>query len=160
MKKDHYSFDEIKEKFRIYMDLKESSITEEEYEEYFCDELMVLPKEIVDRIFNDIQFVLLSAERGKGNPACYVNLKRGLDSNKSGIIVLTPHFFGHPYIDKNGNQKQVNKWDQQWLLHEVAHHVLDHDEYKNKEDKDEKEKAADAQVREWLSQFVNSNEEE
>ena len=156
MKKDYYESDEIKAKFRIYTDLKESSIASEEYER-FCGELKMLPRDIVDNVYDEIYFVLMSAKSGNEVLACYANLNEGHAKNKDRIIVLSPIFFGFHYIDKDGKQTQIDPWDNQLLLHEVAHHVLGHEGYKNKRDKDEKEKAAKAQTREWVSRYLNSN---
>ena len=149
MKKNYYSFEEIKTKFQSYKDLKESNITEEEYE-IFCDEIQVLPKEIIDKVQTEIQFVLLSADFKKGNPACYVNLREGVDKEKEAIIVLTPFVFAS-FVHKNGKEIRPNK---QYILHEIAHHILGHYVYKDERDYEEKEKTAREQVEKWIKQWI------
>jgi hypothetical protein len=150
MKINYYSLEEIKTKFKNYRELKESNITDEEYET-FCGGIMVLPKEIVDKVQNEIYFVLMSAHPKKGNPACYVNLKKGIDKGKEAIIVLTPFIFA-PFVHENGKviePEQVN------ILHEIAHHVFGHYEYKDQQDCEEKEKAAGEQVEKWVDQWAD-----
>jgi len=154
MGKKYYSFEEIKTKFKSYKELKESSITNEEYE-MFCSEIRMLPKEIVNRAQSEIKFVLMSA-----NPvalAYYLNLKEGLNKEKEGIIILTPYIFGAPYEDKNGNARIINRLIEHYILHEIAHHILDHSPYKDEKDKKEKEKAAEKQVKKWFTQWFKFN---
>jgi hypothetical protein len=148
MGKNYYSFEEIKTKFKYYKELKESNITEEEYG-IFCDELQVLPIEIVDKVENEIQFIPLSTDCKKGNPACYVNLRKGVDKEKEGIIVLTPFIFDI-FFDKNGKEIRLNNC----ILHEIAHHILGHYEYKDQRDVKEKENAAWEQVKKWVKQWT------
>jgi len=151
----YYSFEEIKIKFESYRDLKESDITDDEYDR-FCSEIQMIPKDIIDEILKGIKFVLLSANPKKVNPACYVNLKKLNDEKKEGIIVLTPYILGAPYIDKNGNEKLIYPYDAK-ILHEVAHHTLGHTCYKDQKDKDKKEKAADEEVEKWLTKWRELN---
>lgn len=148
METKYYSFEEIKIKFESYRDLKESVITDEEYD-MFCYEIQLLPKEIVDRVCTEIYFVLLSAHPKKGNPACYVNLKEGINKEKEGIIVLTPYIFGAPHIDENGKEIRLDRFKQPCILHEVAHHILGHYTYIDPKDAEEKEKAAWTLAEEW-----------
>ena len=150
----YYNFEEIKTKFKNYKDLKESNITEEEYD-IFCDEIQALPKEIVDKVQTEIQFVLLSADPEKGNPACYVDLREGVDKEKEAIIVLTPYIFGAPHIDKNGKQIIIERLKQPCILHEIAHHILGHIVYKDQRDHEEKEKVAWEQVEKWVYQYAD-----
>jgi len=149
MSKEYYSLEEIKTKFKNYRELKESVITGEEYE-MFCGGIMVLPKEIVDRVHKEVQFVLLSAHPKKGNPACYVHLKEVIDDGKEAIIVLTPFIFAS-FIHENGERKEP---EQSNIPHEVAHHILAHYEYKDQQDMEEKEKAAQKQVEEWVKRWA------
>jgi len=153
MKKNYYSFEEIKTKFKSYRELKESSITEEEYD-IFCDEIQLLPKEIVDKVQSEIKFVLMSANPEKVTLACYLNLKEELNKEKEGIIVLTPFIFGAPYKDKNGNEKIINRLNQPCILHEIAHHILGQSPYKDEKDEKEKEKAAWKQAEKWYAQWT------
>jgi len=146
----YYSLEEIKTKFKSYKELKESSVTEEEYE-MFCSEIRMLPKEIVNRAQSEIKFVLMSANHVA--LAYYLNLKEGLNKEKEGIIVLTPFIFGAPYKDKNGNVRIINRLYQHYILHEIAHHILGHSPYKD--EKDKKEKAAEKQVKKWHTQWTN-----
>lgn len=67
MEKDYYSLDQIKTKFKSYRKLSESNINKDEYLK-FCDEIQLLPKEIVDKIQIEIQFVLMSADPEKEIP--------------------------------------------------------------------------------------------
>jgi len=67
MEKDYYSLDQIKTKFKSYRKLSESNINKDEYLK-FCDEIQLLPKEIVDEIQIEIQFVLMSADPEKEIP--------------------------------------------------------------------------------------------
>ena len=146
MKKNYYSFEEIKTKFKNYRELKESDITDEEYD-LFCEELQVLPKEIVDKVHTEVQFVFLSADPKKGNPACYVPLKELIDEGKEGIIVLTPFIFAS-FVHESGEEIEPDNMDRRRILHEVAHHYLEHYEYKGESDR--KEKAAEEQVEKWF----------
>lgn len=150
MVKNYYSFEEIKTKFKSYRELKESTITEGEYD-IFCEEIQVLPKEIVDKVHTKIQFVLLSANPKKLNPACYVNLREGADKEKEAIIVLTPFIFA-PYFDKKGREIRIDK---PCISHEIAHHILGHYKYEDQEDFEEKEKAANKQAQEWGNQWFD-----
>jgi len=151
MKNGYYSFEDIKTKFKSYRELKESTITEEEYD-MFCDEILALPKKIVDRAKNEIYFVLLSAARKKLTPACYINLKE-ID-RKKGIIVITPFIFGALYRDENNNKRSYAPLDNKpCILHEVAHHILEHSGYEDQQDFEEKEKAAWEQAIKWAKQY-------
>jgi hypothetical protein len=150
MKKNYYTFEEIKELFKEYRELKESNITEDEYD-LFCEELHVLPKEIVDKVHTEIHFVPMSADPKKVNQACYVQLKKLTDEEKEGIIVLTPFIFAS-FVHESGKVIEPNNIARPRILHEVAHHILGHDEYKDEKDREEKEKAADEQVVKWLVQ--------
>ena len=150
MKNGYYSFEDIKTKFKSYRELKESTITEEEYD-MFCDEILALPKKIVDRAKNEIYFVLLSAARKKLTPACYINLKE-MD-RKKGIIVLTPFIFEAPYRDENNKIRKYDRLNQPCILHEVAHHILRHFRYEDQQDFKEKEKAAWEKAIKWAEQY-------
>lgn len=152
MKKNYYSFEEIKTKFKNYRELKESNITDEEYD-IFCEEIQVLPKEIVDKVQTEVQFVLLSADPKKGNPACYVNLREGIDKEKEAIIVLTPFIFAL-FFDEDGKEKEPDNIERPRILHEIAHHILGHHVYKDERDRKEKEKAAQEQVEKWFKQWA------
>lgn len=159
MGKPYYRVEEIKDKFKSYIDIKKSNITPDEYE-IFCGHIQYLPKEIVDRVLTEIEFVMLSADPKKGNPACYVNIRKGIEEEKEGIIVLTPYIFGAPYIDENGKERRINSSEPQCALHEVAHHILGHYKYNSPEDKEDKEKMADAQVKEWIEKWWDFNDNE
>lgn len=150
MKKNYYSFKEIKTKFKSYKELKELNITEKEYDK-FCDEIQVLPKEIVDKVQTEIQFVLLSANPKKLNPACYVNLRKEFDKEKVAIIVLTPYIFGAIYIGKSGEQKII---DEPCILYEIAHHILGHYKYEDQQDFEKKEKDARKLAQKWVDQWI------
>ena len=153
MKKNYYTFEEIKDKFKEYRELKRSDLTNDEYD-LFCGELIVLPKEIVDRIYNEIYFVLLSADPKKGIAGCYVPFKELIEEKKEGIIVLTPFIFAS-FVHESGKVIEPDNMDRPRILHEVAHHILGHDEYKDEKDREKIEKAAEEQVEKWVNQFVN-----
>ena len=86
MKKKYHSFDEIKTIFKNYLDPSMSVITDEEYET-FCDEIHILPIDIIDTIHTEILFIFMIAKPSKGTPACYLNLEEGLDEEKKGMNV-------------------------------------------------------------------------
>lgn len=148
MKENYYSIEKIKNKFKNLREIKESTITDEEYEK-FCYEIQVLPKEIVDKVHNEVCFVLMSAHSEKGNPACYVNFKSETVKGKEGIIVLAPFIFDL-FFDKDGKEKEPDDIERPRILHEVAHHILGHIDYKDPQDYEEKEKAANDQVENWM----------
>ena len=150
MQKKYYSIKEIKDKFKSYRDLENSDITDKEYR-IFCDAIQILPMEIVDKINVEIEFALLSAHCRTGNPACYINLINGLGDKKRGIIFITPHVFGAPYAVENGKEKKMSdEGRQKAILHEIAHHVLDHSRYIC--EKDHIENDADELVYRWQSE--------
>lgn len=155
MKKKYYTLDEVKDKFKEYRELKVSDLTEDEYD-LFCEELHVLPKEIVDKVHTEIQFVPMSgADPKKGNLACYVSLLKELvDEGRQGIIVLTPFVFAS-YTHESGEEIKADNMARPHILHEVAHHYLKHYEYKDEKDREEKEKAAREKVYKWVKQFSN-----
>ncbi len=153
MKENYYTFEEVKDKFKEYRELKTSDLTDDEYD-LFCGELMVLSKEIVDRIYTKICFVPLSADPEKGIAGCYVPLKELIEEKKEGIIVLTPFIFAS-FVHESGKVIEPDNMDRRRILHEVAHHILGHDEYKDEKDRKEKEKAAEEQADKWVSQFLN-----
>jgi hypothetical protein len=155
MEKDYYSLDQIKTKFKSYKKFSESNITNDEYLR-FCDEIKLLPKKIVDKIQIEIQFTLLSADP---DIACYINLKKGFDKKKKGIIVLTPLIFMAPYVDKDGNLKQIDRFKMPHpILHEIAHHELGHSKTKNKKDYDKNENAAWELADKWFKQWDKTQE--
>ncbi len=90
----------------------------------------MIPKTIINTIEEEIYFVLMSAQAGKGTPACYVNLRKGkgIDlKKKKGIVVLSPYIFGAVGKDKNGKVKKYCEGEGlKLILHEIAHHVLNH----------------------------------
>jgi len=152
MKGNYYKFKEVKDKFKEYRELKRSDLTDDEYD-LFCRELMVLPKDVADRIYNEIYFVLLSAK--KGIVGRYVPLKEFIDEKKEGIIVLTPFIFGNFEHESGKKIEADNLWNKKArILHEVAHHTLGHAEYKGEKDREKKEKAAKEQVDEWVDKFL------
>lgn len=159
MERKYYPLEKIKEKFISYRDLKESNITDDEYY-ILCGELQYLPAIIIDRIYDEIHFVLMSAQPGKGTPACYVNLRKRFDVKKKGIVVLSPYIFGAPYSDKNGKERiYLGCEDGYKILHEIAHHILDHS-YEDEGQIEIEEKEAKDQAEEWVNQFWEFHENE
>lgn len=151
MKKNYYTVEEVKDKFKEYRELKRSNLTDDEYN-LFCGELHVLPKVTVDKIYTEIYFVLLSADPKKGSPACYVPLQELIDEKRKGIIVLTPFVFDS-YTHESGEEIKADNMDRRRILHEVAHHILGHFGCENEEECKEIEKAAEEQVEEWVTQW-------
>lgn len=150
MEEEYYTIEEIREKFISYRDPKHSVITKREYE-IFCSEIEMIPKTTVNTIDKEIYFVLMSARPGKGTPACYVNLRKDFDEKKNGIVVLSPYIFGAIGKDNNGNDKKYCEGkDGKIILHEIAHHVLNH----SNEDFEKEDKDAEEQVEEWRNDFT------
>lgn len=150
MKKNYYSREKIKTKFKNLREIKESTITDEEFE-IFCSRIMVLPKETVDKVHNEICFLLMSAHPKKGNPACCVNFKSETVKGKEAIIVLTPFIFA---VFKHENDKVI-KPNENNILHEIAHYILGHIDYNDPQDCEEKEKAAWGQVEKWYEKWLD-----
>lgn len=142
-KENHYGLAEVKKKFQSYRRENDFRITHREFK-ILCEVISCLPKEILDKVMDEVYFVVLSGKSGKEQPACYLNLNTrfGNLKNKSAIIFLSPLVFNH----KVGG-------DLHWyrdILHEVAHHFLGHYRYENQEDYKEKEEAADKLAKEWI----------
>jgi len=159
MKGNYYNLEEVKDKFKEYRELRESELTDDEYG-LFCFELTVLPKEIVDRIYNEIYFVLMSAEPKKGVPACYVPLKELIEEKKEGFIVLTPFIFASFVHKESGKVIEADNflWNNKArILHEVAHHILGHGGYNGEKSREEMEKAANEQVDKWVTQWAKKS---
>jgi len=148
MGNDYYSLDEIKQKFESYRNEIGSNITDGEYVK-FCDEINLLPKETVNKIFKEIYFVLMGASSEKKNPACYINLKHGIDKEKEGIIVLAPDIFRPPFTDQFNLTLPI--------LHEVAHHEMGHYNANNQAEYDKNEKSAQEQVEKWWKQWKKAH---
>lgn len=159
MGKEYYTLNQIKVKFRSYRDLTESNITDKEYD-IFCREIEMIPETIIDTIYEEIYFVLMSAQPGKGIPACYVNLRKRFDVKKKGIVVLSPYIFGALGIDKNGNEKKYCECkDRKIILHEIAHHVLNHSNEDEEKNKIEEKEVCD-QVEVWENEFAKKKRHE
>lgn len=154
MEKEYYTLDQVKDKFRSYRNPKESVYSKKEYD-IFCREIEMIPKTTVKTICKEIYFVLMSARPGKGTPACYVNLRKGFDvKEKKGIVVLSPYIFGALGKDKNGNEKKYcEAKDGKIILHEIAHHVLNHSNENEKKNNIE-EREAEELVEEWRNQHT------
>lgn len=153
MEKEYYSPEEIREMFISYRDPTESVLTDDEYN-VFCGELQYIPKTIINRAYDEIHFVLMSAQPKTGTPACYVNLRKGFDLKKKiGIVVLSPYIFGASLSDENGNKRiYLGCEDGYKILEEIAHHILNHS-YEDEEQINSEEDEAEALVKEWLIQF-------
>ncbi len=159
MEREYYTLDQIKVKFRSYRDLTESTITDKEYD-IFCRELEMIPETIIDTIYDEIYFVLMSAQPVEGTPACYVNLRKRFDVKKKGIVVLSPYIFGALGKDKNGNEKKYFEGkDGKIILHEIAHHVLNHSNENEEKNKIEEKKAWN-QVDDWENDFAKMKRQE
>ncbi len=150
MEKKYYNLKEIEKIFFSYRNPKHSVLTKKEYG-VFCREIVKIPKTIIDTIDKEIYFVLMSAQPGKGTPACYVNLRLPDMKNRKGIVVFSPYIFGAVGKDKNGKDKKYSEVkDLKIILHEIAHHVLNH----SNEDEEKENKGAWDQVEEWENAFV------
>ena len=135
----YYDLEEIKNKFSQYGPREPYSISDNEYR-LFTAALSCLPKNIVDKVNDEVQFVLLSYEDNSAqknvNQACYIDLKRSIPEDKKAIIVLSPLIFR--WQNKRG------------ILHEIAHHILGSWDYSNFEDIAIKEREVEAKVNEWM----------
>jgi len=147
-----YTLDQIKQKFIKYRELKCSQLTDNEYE-FFCDALIILPREIVDSLVKDVDFVLLSGQQPRAVNSAFISWLDDEDlKNKKAQIVLTPIIFGF------GIEWRKHGDDQRWaVLHEVAHFHLGHKSYKNQEDFKRKEEEANALVKKWIDDFMLSS---
>lgn len=158
MDEKYYDIKDIKKIFESYRQEPLPEMNESEYE-IFCDAFIVLPKEILNTVHKEIQFVSLRYESPENvvNAAYHINLEQDLLKGKKGIILLTPYVIGTPepplFVTKNGRKKKLNNMEDAIILHEVAHHILGHTGYKDKIDKEEIEKAADKQVEEWIREW-------
>ncbi len=152
MKGNYYTFEEVKKKFKEYRVLRRSEITDDEYD-LFCGELMVLPTDVIDRIYNEIYFVPMTADLKKEVIGCYVPLKELIEEKKEGIIVLTPFIFDYFVREESGKVIEADKMDRPRILHEVAHHILGHEGYNGEEHREEMEKAVIEQVEKWVSKW-------
>jgi len=94
--KTHYSIKEIKEMFKNVQ--KDNQITDIEYE-IFCEGIHCLPLEVVDKIKEDVYFVILSSHKTQGGPACWLDIK--CLKNKNGIIFLSLLVFKDEEVRKN-----------------------------------------------------------
>jgi hypothetical protein len=139
-KRDYYDQNDIKSKFIDYRSIKHSQITDDEFD-FFCGELWYLPKEIVDRVKDEVCFLLLGgnndslAEQNIAE-AFYLSLKTGIPESTEAIIVITASIF------KSKRQRAI--------LHEIAHHILGFSSYSDAADKLIVEKKTDDQVSEWM----------
>jgi hypothetical protein len=140
-----YNLEEIKCIFRIYREIKFSRLTDDEFD-LFCRALSILPKEIVDSVNRDVDFILLSAhDQNAAEQACSIMLEE-VPKEKKALIILTPLVF--EYVGRpNGEKESIRA-----ILHEVAHVRLKHKPYTDREDKKKKEEEADQQVVEWLAE--------
>jgi hypothetical protein len=131
-KQDYYSKDEIKRMFQFYREKGDMNITDREYD-ILCDAIRCLPKEIVNKIKEEVYFVVLSLGEGrKQYPACYLSTYSECLKSKKGIIFLTPLIF---------ESKPDCLYPTSEILHEVAHHVLGHMEENAKTQREAKKLA-------------------
>jgi hypothetical protein len=162
MDKKYYDIGEITRLFDSYRCEPMPEMAEGEYE-LFCAAIKILPKDVVDRVHKEVQFVYLRDEIPENvvKPACYINLEQESLGNKRGIILLTPYVVGAPeppsYVGKDGVKRKLNAMMDQVIVHEVAHYYLGHSGYKNETDKEPKEKAADEQVALWIKEYWEHN---
>lgn len=136
-----YSLEEIKRKFQHYRDDGDFKISDREYD-IFCDVMRCLPKEDVDKVLNEVYFVVLSNEVCDGQPACYLLLEsKGNFENKKAVIFLSPLVFDH-------QRGPILHWYND-ILHEVAHYILGHIDFENEEDEKRIDDEANQQAEKW-----------
>lgn len=90
---ERYTLEEVKQLFKDYRKIEKSEISDNEYI-LFCDAIHILPKDIVDKVNKEIDFILLSAKPKKANAACFYFLEDEDIKNKKGFIIITPIIFG------------------------------------------------------------------
>jgi len=162
MDKKYYDIGEIAGLFDSYRSEPLPEMTEGEFK-LFCAAIQILPKDVVDSIRKEVQFVYLRAEIPENvlTPACYINLEQEDLRNKKGIILLTPYILGAPeppcWVGKDGAKRELNEMEDQIIIHEVAHYYLGHSGYKNETDKELIEKAAKEQVELWIRGYLEYN---
>ena len=142
------TIDEIKQLFGGYRDLKYSRLTNDEFE-IFCRALCILPKEIIDSLNTDVDFILLSAhDRNAAEQACIIMLDE-VPKEKKALIILTPIIFEFLARPKHENDSISA------ILHEVSHFYLRTQPYINAEDFERKESEVDELVQKWIDDFSN-----
>lgn len=138
-----YTKEEVKEIFQSYIEQGDMYITEHEYD-ILCEAISSIPKEIVDKIKKEVYFVVLSREKdNKEWPACYTNLESKSLKYKKGIIFYSPLIF----FPKD----EEILYPIYPILHEIAHHELNHRDTENLEERIKQEKEAKELVLKWLS---------
>jgi len=141
-----YTLDEIKQLFWEYRKLKYSRLTDDEFG-MFCRALSVLPKEIIDTLNKDVDFILLSAhDRNAVEQACIIMLDE-IPKDKKALIILTPIVF--EFIGRPTREIDMIRA----VLHEVAHFHLQNLPYESQEDFEDKETKTDELVQKWLNDW-------
>lgn len=140
----YYSIREIYDQFTEYRKIDKSDITDQEYK-ILCEWLWYVPKNTVDRIKLDIEFILLSAK--KSQVACYTPLKDVLNK-KRGIIFISSILIAGMQSNLPRAKEEATKK----FLHEVAHFELDHPSYESEAHKKQIEKEADELALKWFEQ--------
>lgn len=136
--KSHFTIEEIKEKFKVYMEPGQFVINEDEFN-IFCRAISILPMVIVNKIENEIYFIT-------SKYACYINLGTKDLKCKKGIIFINPDIF----------KIQDVKFKILAILHEVAHHILGHKDINNLEEEKQLDIAAYAKADKWWNEYYGN----
>ncbi len=146
-----YTLEKIEQKFKEYRDIKLSDTSHDEYK-FFCDAIHILPMDIVDRIHMEVLFTVLSSQEDKANIACFLWNDDEDTRKKKAIIVLTPIISGFGI-----NIKQHIESLKRSILHEIAHYILEHKEYKDIENCKQKDLEADELADRWIKEFIDES---
>lgn len=136
--KSHFTIEEIKEKFKVYMEPGQFVINEDEFN-IFYRAISILPMVIVNKIENEIYFI-------SSKDACYINLGTKDLKCKKGIIFINPDIF----------KIQDEKFKIQAIHHEVAHHVLGHKDINNLEEEKQLEIATYTKADKWWNEYYGN----
>jgi hypothetical protein len=147
----HYTLEKIEQKFKEYRDIKLSDTSDDDYR-FFCDAIHILPMDIVDRIHMEVLFTVLGTQEDKAKIACFLWNDDEDIRKKKAIIVLTPIMFGFG-IDIKHHIEVLKRS----ILHEIAHYILEHKEYKDIENCKQKDLQADELADRWIKKFIDES---
>lgn len=141
-----YSLNKIKEMFN-HVRLA-NKISEDEYD-LFCDAIRRLPPKIVKDVKDNVCFVLLSASRIEGGPACFIIVDHDLIIKK-GIIILSALCFNLEPRESLYSLKICGNEFYMDLYHEIAHHVKGHRDTTDPELEKRNEDEANKLANKWF----------
>lgn len=136
MNEEKYSLEDVKKKFKYLCD----RLTRGESNFLFVTLSHYLPKNIIDSLGNDVEFICLSAKKNDGEPTC--GRYHYVDPPRSHIIVYS-HLVFFKFNDFDEHLNRVGD-----ILHEIAHFHLGHTSVD--QDRDRKEEEAKQKVYEWI----------